>query len=74
MIEDIRKLAHSAPFVPFTIYTADGGAMRVATTDHIAFPPGGKRILVFSDAHDYTFIRATLVTRVTIESDSEQAA
>jgi hypothetical protein len=74
MIEDIRKLAHSSPFVPFTIYSEDGGEMRVPTTDHIAFPPDGKRILVWTNGHDYHILRATLVTRVTVDRRSEEAA
>ena len=74
MIEDIRKLADAAPFFPFTVYTADGGSLRVPTTDHIAFPPYGKRILIFADAHDYLFIRPLMITRVSVDRGSEQAA
>jgi hypothetical protein len=47
MLEEIRKLVQSGPFVPFTIHLADGRELRVPTVDHIAVGPEGRRIVVF---------------------------
>jgi hypothetical protein len=35
MIEDVRKLIATRPFVPFTIHFSDGGQARVPAEDHV---------------------------------------
>ena len=67
MTADIRKLVAAMPFVPFTIHTADGGVFHVPTADHIAVPPAGGRIFVFSDADDYQILSPLLVARLSVE-------
>jgi len=71
MIADIRKLAHATPFVPFTIHLAEGGQLRVPTSDHIGVPPTGGRFVVFGEDERYDVISALMVTRLTV--DREQA-
>jgi hypothetical protein len=68
MKDDVRKLAHAAPFVPFTIYVADGGQLQVPTTDHVAVSPGGGRIIVFGDDERCDVVSALMITRVTVQS------
>ncbi len=70
MTADIRKLVHSVPFVPFTIHLADGGQLRVPTVDHIAVPPAGGRIFVFSDDERYDVLSALLISRITVDRES----
>jgi hypothetical protein len=72
MKDDVRKLAHTTPFVPFTIHLADGGQLRVPTVDHIAVPPAGGRIFVFGEDERYDVVSALMITRVTV--DREPAA
>lgn len=67
MIADIRKLVSAEPFVPFTIVTADGGQMRVATVDHIAMSPTGKRVFVFDDEDGYDVLSPLLITRLSVD-------
>jgi hypothetical protein len=73
MTGDFRKLAHAAPFVPFTIHLADGGQLRVPTGDHIAVPPAGGRIFVFGDDDQYDVLSPLLISRVTVDREAEEA-
>ena len=70
MKDDVRKLAHAMPFVPFTIHLADGGQLRVLSGDHIAVPPGGGRIFVFGKDERYDVVSALMITRVTVDRES----
>ena len=70
MTADIRKLAHATPFVPFTIHLADGGQLRVPTVDHIAVPPGG-RVFVFGEDEKYDVISSLLITRITVDRETD---
>jgi hypothetical protein len=67
--DDVRKLVHAAPFVPFTIHLADGGQLRVPTVDHIAVPPAGGRIFVFGEDERYDVVTALMITRVTVDRE-----
>lgn len=67
MTADIRKLIAAQPFVPFTIHAADGSVLRVPTVDHIAVPPAGGRIFVFSDDDTYEVLSPLLVARLSVE-------
>jgi len=69
MTADIRKLVHSAPFVPFTIHLADGGHLRVPTVDHIAVSPKGGRVAVFGDEEDYNILSSLLISRVAVDRE-----
>ena len=69
MTGDIRKLIHAVPFVPFTIHLADGGQLRVPTTDHIAIPPAGGRVMVFHDDGMWDMLSALLISRITVDRE-----
>ncbi|MEI9998398.1 MAG: hypothetical protein WDO13_04160 [Verrucomicrobiota bacterium] len=49
MVEKIRQLLHSVPFIPFKIRTTDGREYLVPTADHAAVRPSGSRVIVFGD-------------------------
>ena len=49
MIAEIRRLLSARPFVPFTIYPADGAELHVPTVDHAAVSPNGRIVVVFFD-------------------------
>ena len=68
MTNDIRRLIDAEPFVPFTIYTADGAALKIPTVDHIAVTPGEKRIFVFNDDGSYQVLSPLLIARLSVES------
>ena len=68
MSVDIRKLIDAEPFVPFTIHTADGGALRVHTVDHVALSQAGGRIIVFGDEDDYHVLSPLLVARIAVDN------
>ena len=70
MIADVRKLAATMPFVPFTIHLADGGNVRVPTVDHVYVFPQGSRILVTYDDDSYEIISPLLIRRITVDGSS----
>ena len=49
MVEKIRQLLHSTPFIPFRIRTTDGREFVVQTADHAAVRPNGTRVIIFGD-------------------------
>jgi hypothetical protein len=49
MVEKIRQLLHSTPFVPFKFRTTDGREYIVKTSDHAAVRPSGTRVVIFGD-------------------------
>jgi hypothetical protein len=74
MTADIRKLIHSTPFVPFTIYLADGGQVRVPTVDHIALAPNTTRMFVFHDDGTWEMLSALLISRISVDRESVSGA
>ena len=73
MIEDLRKMIAKQPFVPFTIHTVDGGAMRVPTLDHVHVTPTGNRVFVFFDDGRWDDIRPLMISRVTVDQRNGEA-
>lgn len=68
MIADIRKLLAVEPFVPFTIYMADGGHVRVPTVDHVLVFPQGSRLIVTHDDDDYEVLSPLLMSRIAVDA------
>ena len=69
-VDNLRRLIAKRPFVPFTIHTVDGGAMRVPTGDHIHVTPTGNRIFVDFDDGSYDTILPLMISRVTVEEQA----
>ena len=64
-IEQLRKLHEATPFVPFTIYLADGRAIPVVSREFLSFSPSGRTIIVHHGANDnYSVIDLLLVTEL----------
>jgi hypothetical protein len=55
------------PFVPFTVYLADGGHVRIPTLDHIHVFPNGRRVIVHKDNDDYEVLSPLMITRLAVE-------
>lgn len=68
MNSDIRKLLAAAPFVPFTIHLADGGAVRVPTADHVLVFPQGSRLIVTRDDDGYDVLSPLLISRIAVDA------
>jgi hypothetical protein len=49
MIDEIRRRLEAQPFVPFTIYIADGREYRIPTADHAHIPPKALGVNVWTD-------------------------
>jgi hypothetical protein len=64
MIAEIRRLLSARPFVPFTIYPADGAALHVPTIDHAAVAPNGRTVVVFFDDGTPQFLFPLLIAGV----------
>jgi hypothetical protein len=73
MVADLRKLVARRPFVPFTIHTVDGGAIRVPTIDHVHVTPKGDRVFVFFDDGGLDWIRPLMISRVTVDQEPAEA-
>jgi len=67
MIAEIRKCLSRRPFMPFTIHSADGTALRVPTVDHAAVSPTGNRVIVFLDDGTTEFLFPLLITRIAVD-------
>ncbi|HEY2422751.1 MAG TPA: hypothetical protein VGH55_01535 [Chthoniobacterales bacterium] len=64
MIAEIRRLLSARPFVPFTIYPANGAALHVPTVDHAAVSVTGRTAVVFVDDGIAQFLFPLLIARV----------
>jgi hypothetical protein len=73
VIADLRKIITKRPFVPFTIHTVDGGAMRVPTLDHVHVTPKGDRVFVFFDDGTLDWIRPLMISRLTVDQETAEA-
>ena len=60
-IEQIRKLAHTTPFVPFEIELVGGRLIHVKHPDFLAMDPGGLTITVYELPHAGEFIDVKLI-------------
>jgi hypothetical protein len=67
MVDDIRMLISTRPFVPFTIYGADRNPLHVPTIDHIAVLPSGARVVVFGDKNEIHILSPELISRVSVD-------
>jgi hypothetical protein len=56
MIQQIRKLLHAIPFVPFKIRTSDGKEYLVPTNDHALASPDKPGVVVSDDEGLYTIL------------------
>lgn len=72
VVADIRRLLAGRPFVPFTIYCADGGTLRVPTHDHAVISPNGRRVIVFFDDDTAQHLSPLLISRVAVEESPAQ--
>jgi hypothetical protein len=64
MTDEVRKLLHAEPFVPFVIKTSDGKQFRVKHPDYLAISPKGGRITVYADEETSTTLSALHVVAV----------
>jgi hypothetical protein len=58
MTDEVRRLMHAEPFVPFVIKTSDGKQYRVKHPDCVAISPKGGRITVYADEETSTMLSA----------------
>jgi hypothetical protein len=58
MTDEVRKLMHAEPFVPFVVKTSDGKQYRVKHPDYVAISPKGGRITVYADEETSTTLSA----------------
>ena len=68
MIREIRTLAAARPFVPFTIYMANGRQIHVPTSDHIL--AGRVRVVVLRDDDTFEFLSGLLMTGVSADTSA----
>jgi hypothetical protein len=64
MLEQIRKLLHALPFVPFKIRTSDGKEYLIPTGDHVLALPNSPSIVVVDDDGLYAILSVHHVVSV----------
>ena len=64
MIQQIRKLLHAVPFVPFKIRTSDGKEYIIPTVDHALASPDKPGIVVSDDDGLYTILSGLHIVSV----------
>jgi len=69
MTTDIRERLKAQPFVPFTIYVADGRELRVPTPDHAHVDPTRPRVAVFTEEAGLHILPALLISGVSIDPE-----
>ena len=67
MIDEIRQLLDTQPFLPFTINVADGREFSVPMPDHAHINPGGKRVTIFMDKSFQDILPGIMITGVMVE-------
>jgi hypothetical protein len=73
--DDVRKLMHATPFVPFTVQLANGKNLRVPHPDFISISRTGRTLIIHSaERDDYDVVDTMLVTNINVERDVESAS
>ena len=73
MLDELRRLVHQQPFVPFAIHMANGEIIHVPTTDHIAISPTGKRVVGFDDEGVAAILSVLLISHLKLDEAAEHA-
>ncbi|MEP6820829.1 MAG: hypothetical protein ABI946_00605 [Chthoniobacterales bacterium] len=75
-LDQLREVMHAAPFVPFTIYVADGSTVEIPHPDFIAlWEP--RTAIVVSPPHQkpsYCQIDVTMITQLEIHGAQANGA
>lgn len=66
-LEHLRSVRDASPFVPFTIYQADGRLHRVPHRDFLSLPPSGRMIIVHHPDESFSLIDLLLVTELRVD-------
>src|SRR4051812_31765018 len=64
MTDEVRKLVHAEPVVPFLVKTSDGKQYRMKHPDYVAISPKGGRITVYADEETSTTVSALHIVAV----------
>jgi hypothetical protein len=65
MIDQIKKLKHAQPFIPFSLELSSGIVLAVPTPDHIIMSEhGARRICVLNDDGTFDILSGLHLTRV----------
>jgi hypothetical protein len=67
-IEQVRKVQHATPFVPDTVYLADGRSHRIPHRDFLAFSPSGRTVIVSNPDDTFDIIDLLLVTDLKVHA------
>lgn len=64
MTDEVRRLMHAEPFLPFMVKTSDGKQYRVKHPDYVAISPKGGRITLYADEETSTTVSALHIVAV----------
>ena len=71
--ETIREFLHAAPFVPFTIHTADGKSYTVDHPDFATLSRDGRVLVVNLEGSRFAWVDLALATRAEKENIDQPA-
>ena len=63
-LEQIRFAREAVPFIPFTVFLADGRFHRIPHRDFLSFSPSGRMVLVYHPEDAWSVLDTLLVTEL----------
>ncbi len=71
-LEKLREIHQARPFRPFTMYFADGGKIRVAHPESLAYSHTGRTAVVVLPDDTSQWIDLLLVSRIEIGNETRR--
>jgi hypothetical protein len=69
-VEHLRAARNAVPFVPFTIYMADGRSHRIPHPDYLSMSPGGRTVIAYQTEEAGCILNMNLVTDIQFENEA----
>lgn len=66
-IETVRDALNAGPFVPFTIYMADGQSYFIDHPDFLTLSRGGRTLIVNTAGERWALLETGLISRLEVE-------
>jgi hypothetical protein len=71
--DEVQKLLHAAPFVPFTVYLPSNHAFRIEHPDFATLSRGGRILAVSTEGDAFNLVDLMLATHVETHPPAPQA-
>ena len=65
-IQQLRLAVHATPFIPFTVFMADGRSFYVPHRDFVAMSPTGRTVVLYDENDDFSILDLLLMIEIRI--------